>query len=1261
MLSTVVNGKKLNLIQTIDELRWLRKEIEKSKTVGVDTETSGLSFYKDKMVGLCITACRPMEGFYLPVRHVIGKNLPLGDVVELAQYAIFNKKTMFFNRNFDANMLEMDGCEIPYNADMHDVQVMCWEATNEKFPALKKYTRDYLKWKMMDFGEAAGTDEDGNANHNFGETDPEQSYIYAALDPIATVELGRHMWNTYPYIRKIYPVDNLVTEAVRRMGKVDVQIDYGRLEELSEEANKELRSMRQQIIQMVGYEFNIGSNRDKAEALSRFVTLSVKTKTGQFSVKDEVLQEIDHPLAQLLLNYSKRSKFINSFIKPLSLMKGKPVHFNFKTVEVPCLTEESNVHIKNKGIVSVKEVSEGDMIWTRFGWKKVTMAEKHFADETVKINMKSGISARGTLWHPLLRRNRLKKVWTKMQDLKHGHQIITNSICDFYENKVALHPKMREGYKLMDCSEELTPELARLIGFIDGDGSIVEDGVKLCFSIYEPELMHPYVHLMMDLFGVDEPKRSENNEDHTVQYKFCSVRLVDYFKGIGCRAHSVPDCILKGGTKIWLEYLRGYWDSDGTLCETKGRYQPRLKSKDFGRMVDVQRMLMFLGFETHFSPVSVNDKNPRYEVTCSGANSRKLFQELIGEYLYCDKKRERSTKRHLDASFKDEHFDMVDSVEMMNGAYVYHLEVEDVHEYIADGLVHHNTGRMAAGQVRGNDYYARLNVQALPKKKVHRYLHEGSDLGYFLDDNPEGALGDQEVKAGFRDCFVAPEGYVFVSADYCGEEINICANLSGDDTWCNAINEGKDIHMESAKKVFGIADKEKRGIVKTCSFLIIYGGGDFTLSRRLKVSLQEAKNMFNAFHVGMPKVSRWIKYTIDQARRKGILFTYYGRPRLLYQYYSSSDPKKHSFADRSAVNTLCQGCIPTDIHIELKGKAVYLASHLGVKYTIADGREAITSGRRTGQCYLILTKSGDFAIADENHGFIHGSKKKPLYRRVCEGLNVKIRTSKLQSKMFPNLLELKNLFTTAGRKKAKSTILSLSMKDEVVKNRRLSTYFFICWLLKLPLNFKDIHRAASMRSIASVFGFNLKIDTNSDIQQLDKADYYLHWFRKPKTSVVGVRKLGIENIGSLTMTSGHQIYPTQGFLNKNTGADIMRILLCKFFQEKNDNSEFNENAELGWHVHDEINVYVKKEYLFKFFYILRDLMWVRHPNWRTDLKSDIGIGTSWGNGINAIGVTPEGTLIIKGLNDTPEVMERTMKAVKAAGLKWDDDLGLKRI
>lgn len=76
------------------------------------------------------------------------------------------------------------------------------------------------------------------------------------------------------------------------------------------------------------------------------------------------------------------------------------------------------------------------------------------------------------------------------------------------------------------------------------------------------------------------------------------------------------------------------------------------------------------------------------------------------------------------------------------------------------------------------------------------------------------------------------------------------------------------------------------------------------------------------------------------------------------------------------------------------------------------------------------------------------------------------------------------------------------------------------------------------------------MDVSSDIQCLEKADYYLHWFRKSKTTVVGVRKLDVENIGSMTLTSGYQIYPTQGFLNKNTGADIMRIYYASSFRER---------------------------------------------------------------------------------------------------------------
>ncbi len=907
MKHTVKNNCDLYLIENEEELGRLFQAVKNSNsTKGVDTETSGLDYNKCSVSGYCISLGYK-KGFYLPVRHKVGKNLPLEKVLEIVQYIMDHQVSMFFNRNFDLNMSEKDGLIIPYNAKMHDVQVMCWEATNEPFPAMKAYTKKYLKWDVTDFGEAAGTDEDGNANHDSSLIDPEQFYVYAAMDPCMTVALGKYMWNNFPYIRRIYPLDNLVTESVRLMGKERVFIDYKKVYELAAESDRELRDLRNQIIQFVGYEFKLNSNKEKGEALSRFVTLTVKTKGGQFSVKDEVLSEIDHPLAQMLLKYSKSFKFKSSFINPLLKMEGTPLFFNFKTVDVP-------------------------------------------------------------------------------------------------------------------------------------------------------------------------------------------------------------------------------------------------------------------------------------------------------------------------------------------------------------------TGRMACGSVKGNSFFAPLNIQALPKKKIHRFIHEGGDLGYYLDDNPENSLGEQECKAGFRDCFTIPDDeWCFVSADYCGEEVMLASVLSGETTWSDAINRGEDVHMATSKKVFGIADKEKRNIVKTCTFLINYGGSHFTLAKRLKISIEEAKEAFERFHTSMAKMTRWIKYMHEQARRKGMVFTYYGRPRLLYMYYQTSNPKDWAFGDRSACNSAIQGCIPICNYIETKGKAIKASSHFGGKFEFYDGREGILTGRGIGVGYLILTKSGDFSYVDENHAFIYNNEKHPKYRRVNEGLNVKILASKLQRKLAPATKFIVNLFTKSGRGRSKSVLYSLVNKEEVKVDRKIATHFFVTWLTRGRLRFSDFKQAVAFRSIASVFGYNLIMDPyKTDIQKLSEAVYRLKWSRKKKYTVVGVRKIESEQICSVTMTSGYQMYPTCGFLNKNTGADIMRILLCKFFQEQSDNPEFKENCKLPWHVHDEINVYVKKSYLFTFFYKLRDLMWVRNDNWAAPLKSDIGVGTTWGNGLNVIGVTPENKLIVEGLNDDAETMERTRLAVKAAGLKWDDDLGLER-
>lgn len=57
----------------------------------------------------------------------------------------------------------------------------------------------------------------------------------------------------------------------------------------------------------------------------------------------------------------------------------------------------------------------------------------------------------------------------------------------------------------------------------------------------------------------------------------------------------------------------------------------------------------------------------------------------------------------------------------------------------------------------------------------------------------------------------------------------------------------------------------------------------------------------------LSSLKKWINYQHQIARKSGLVFTYYGRPRNLQKYYNTSDPKRVALGDRSAVNSPVQG------------------------------------------------------------------------------------------------------------------------------------------------------------------------------------------------------------------------------------------------------------------------------------------------------------------------------------------------------------------
>lgn len=220
---------KLHLVRSVDELRELAKQAV-GKVVGMDTETTGLSFYKDKIVGFSF-AFNDMEGWYVPIRHQVRtttvvkenltdengnflytktgrvrqhqvkthvdkpypKNLPDKECLDILYEMMLSAKyTLWHNSEFDLNMIKAEGYDV-IKCKTFDTMILpyIYDAEGKGIAGLKALEKRLLGRYRVGFKETVGSDE------NFQFTDPEKSYAYASVDAChddSTEVLTRNGW-----------------------------------------------------------------------------------------------------------------------------------------------------------------------------------------------------------------------------------------------------------------------------------------------------------------------------------------------------------------------------------------------------------------------------------------------------------------------------------------------------------------------------------------------------------------------------------------------------------------------------------------------------------------------------------------------------------------------------------------------------------------------------------------------------------------------------------------------------------------------------------------------------------------------------------------------------------------------------------------------------------------------------------------------------------------------------------------------------------
>lgn len=174
---------------------------------------------------------------------------------------------------------------------------------------------------------------------------------------------------------------------------------------------------------------------------------------------------------------------------------------------------------------------------------------------------------------------------------------------------------------------------------------------------------------------------------------------------------------------------------------------------------------------------------------------------------------------------------------------------------------------------------------------------------------------DVYVLPSVRQAFKAPDGYVLVSCDYERQELVVGANLSHDEPWLEALEQGEDLHLTSASDGFNIPLEdlkalppkvlyEKRQAGKVSNFTVFYGGGPSTLDANTGMGIEEAKKFIKRFRKRHPQLVYWMEQLVLNARRCGYVTLAFGRRRWVRQFYESGNV---DFADRSVVNTVVQG------------------------------------------------------------------------------------------------------------------------------------------------------------------------------------------------------------------------------------------------------------------------------------------------------------------------------------------------------------------
>jgi ribonucleotide reductase alpha subunit len=316
-----------------------------------------------------------------------------------------------------------------------------------------------------------------------------------------------------------------------------------------------------------------------------------------------------------------------------------------------CLTPDTLV-TTDRGLMRLGEIGEvyGDR-WQDLSLRVSTdegerQATKFFVNDeepTRRIVTTGGYSIQGTLAHriKIVDSETGAWVWKRLADIEPGDVLpMQMGTLVGAPRRVPL-PMLDQAYyagdRTLHVPDAVGSDLAELVGYFMGDGSLHAKGVRLCVADTDLDVVERLRVLSKGLFGL-EPVVTAQRGYHEVTLQ--SVRLARWWhaagfaKGLPSADHvgkgwtpRVPSAVLEANdAAIYAAFLRGLYEADGSVTD----HVPALSTSSGTFAGEVRALLLSLGIATTTRTTTSGWGESITQLRVRNLDHALLFDEAVG-------------------------------------------------------------------------------------------------------------------------------------------------------------------------------------------------------------------------------------------------------------------------------------------------------------------------------------------------------------------------------------------------------------------------------------------------------------------------------------------------------------------------------------------------------------------------------------------------------------------------------------------------------